>query len=431
MQVSRQELDGFTQIISFQYDAEEMDKKLNFEFKKIGSRAKIPGFRKGKVPLKIIRQQYGASVINELQSATINDSWSHIVKELNYNPLSMPDLEVTQPLRLTKGLKMTFSFDVIPPFDLPTPEAIEGEKEIWTVNEARLDQELERLCERLGDWIDLKRRKKCRAGDLVKINIQAVDGDETIEELSAEGKELELGQGQELPELEKAITGLKVTETFNVDVQFPEDAAEQVAGRKVQFSGEVLSIQEKTKASIDKVLEQFPEDDEEALRARISEELIQHMTQKSHADLRESVIEQLTSKSEFPVPPSVVEKMVQEQLNRNQERGGDGASSVEPSEEELEETRQKVIQNLRFEAIVLEYSRAHNITVDESDFTRHLLELIQSAGDFGMQLFNFYRQPANRARLEQIILDEKVIDSYIDTAELVEVERELGVDEEG
>jgi FKBP-type peptidyl-prolyl cis-trans isomerase (trigger factor) len=119
--------------------------------------------------------------------------------------------------------------------------------------------------------------------------------------------------------------------------------------------------------------------------------------------------------------------MTQEQLNRNQD---DGDADQSHSEEELEATRQKVTQNLRFEAIVFEYSRANNITVDEADFTKHLLELIQSAGEFGMQLFNFYRQPANRARLEQIILDEKVIDSYIDGAGLADVEQELGLDEE-
>ena len=427
MQVSGQELDGFTQIISFQFEAEEMDKKLNREFKKIGSRAKIPGFRKGKVPLKIIHQQYGASVINEMQSNAINDSWSHIVQELKFNPLSMPDLKVTQPLRLKKGLNVTFSFDIIPPFDLPSPETISGEQITWTIGDARIDQELDRLCERLGDWIDLKRRKKCREADLVKVNIKAMDGDETLEDLSIDDKEIELGQEQELPEVEKAIIGLKVEETFSVDFTFPEDAAEQFAGRTVQFTGEVLNIQEKSKASIDKVLEQFPEEDEEALRARIKEELVQHMTQKSRTDLRESVIEQLTTKCDFPVPPSVVENMTQEQLNRNK---GDDDTDESHSEEELEATRQKVTQNLRFEAIVFEYSRANNITVNEADFTKHLLELIQSAGEFGMQLFNFYRQPANRARLEQIILDEKVIDSYIDAADLADVEQELGLDEE-
>ena len=431
MQVASQELDGFTQIISFQFDAEDMDKKLNREFKRIGSRAKIPGFRKGKVPLKIIHQQYGASVINEMQSNAINDSWSHIVKDLNFNPLSMPDLKVTQPLRLTKGLKVTFSFDVIPPFDLPAPEVLEGDAVTWIVSDARVDQELDRLCMRFGDWVDLKRRKKCRANDLVKVDIQAMDGEELIEGLSAIGKEIELGQGQDLPEIDKAITGLKVGESFSLEYAFPQDAVEQYAGRTVHFTGEVLTIQEKDKASVDKVLEQFPEEDEEALRAKIVEELIQHMTQKSRTDLRESVIEQLTTKSDFPVPPSVVEKMTQEQLNRSQNRDEDSEDVPEPTEAELEEVRQKVIQNLRFEAIVFEYSRAHGITVDESDFTKHLLELIQSAGEFGMQLFNFYRQPANRARLEQIILDEKVIDSYIDAAGLSEVEQELGIDEEG
>lgn len=430
MQVSRQELDGFTQVVSFQFDAGEMDQKLNREFKKIGSRAKIPGFRKGKVPLKIIRQQYGASVINDLQSNAINDSWSHIVQELRLNPLSMPDLKVDQPLRINKGLAVTFSFDVVPPFELPEASKLKGEKVNWTISDERIDLELDKLCERLGPWVKLKRRKKCRAGDQLTFNVRASVEGETLERLTEESRQIELGQGQELPELEKALTGLKIEETFSVSHTFPADARDDVAGLEVLFEGEILNIEEKSKASIEEVLEKFPEEDEEALRGRISEEISQHLSKKEQSELRESVIEQLQSLSDFPLPPNVIEKMVHDQLHQHHDHNEDGACDHDHSDDELEEARAKVEKNLRFESIVVQYSRANGIEVTELDFNRHLLDLLQSAGEFGMQLFNFYRQPGNRARLEQIILDEKVVDSYIESAGFSEVERALGADDE-
>ena len=105
-----------------------------------------------------------------------------------------------------------------------------------------------------------------------------MDGDEVIEQLSDEAKEIELGIGAEVPEIEGAILGLKVGESFSFDYTFPENTADELAARTVQITGEVLTIQEKSKASIDKVLEQFPEEDEESIRERIGEELVKHMT---------------------------------------------------------------------------------------------------------------------------------------------------------
>ena len=429
MQVSRQELDGFTQVVSFQFDAQEMDRKLNREFKRIGSKAKIPGFRKGKVPLRILQQQYGASVLHDMQSSAINDSWAHVVQELRLNPLSMPDLQVDQPLRLKKGLAVTFSFDVVPPFELPKPDALTGEKVVWTVSEARLDREVEKLCERLGPWKALKRRKKCREGDQLTFNVRASIDGEQLDRLSEEGRAIELGQGQELPELEKKLTGLKIEESFTLKHTFPENAQEDVAGREVVFEGEVVNIQEKGKATIEEVLEQFPQETEEELRAQILEELTKHLSQKVQADLRSSVIEQLQTQSDFPLPPTVVDKMVHDQLHQHHHDEGE-ACDHDHNDEEVAEAREKAEKNLRFESIVLEYSRANDLKVTELDFNRHLLEMLQSAGEFGMQLFNFYRQPNNRARLEQMILDEKVVDSYIEGANFAEVERELGADDE-
>jgi trigger factor len=432
MQISSQELEGFTQSVSFQFDASEMDKKFQFELKKIQRTARISGFRKGKVPMTVIRQRYGAGVINEMQSDALQQSWRHLINELKLIPLTQPEVDVSQPLRPSKGLSLTFSFEIIPPFDLPQASELEGELIKWTVSDARVDQEVERLCKLHGDWIPLKRRKKCRNGDQVKVSLTGFDGEEELSALKSDEQTFELGSQQIIPELEKKIMGLKESETFTLDYTFPEEHHNpELAGRAVRFEGTLTSICEQVVLSTEELIEKLPNDeDEAALRERLSQELVAEAESKTKAELRDSVAKQLREMSTFFVFPSVVDEQAHARLHHHHDHGEDGSCDHEHSDEELSEARVEAERDLRFEAIIREYSESNGITVTEADFTTRLLEMLRSSGEFGMQLLQFYQQPANRKRLEASILDDKVIDSFIEAANFAEVERELELPEE-
>ncbi len=431
MEVSRQDLEGFTQSVSFKFGAGEMDQKFNKELSQIKSKVKISGFRPGKVPLKVIKQRYGAGVINDLQSDAVQECWRHMINELKLVPLSQPDLDVSQPLRPGRGLELTFSFEVIPPFELPEPSSLKGERATWTVSEERVNHEVEKLLDLHGEWIDLKRRKKCRAGDLIMISLKGFEGEEEIEALDSPEEKFELGQQRIIPELEKAITGLKLEEAFSVDYLFPDDHPNDLlTGKQIRFEGQINGIQEKKAVGIDALLEKLPDEDESALRERLSQELKTQKDQESQVELRDAVAKQLRENSEFELPPKAVEDQAQSRLHHQHNHTEGEECDHNHSEEEEAEARKSAEADLRFEAIVRQYSQTNNISVGESDFTGRLLEMLRSAGEYGMQMIQFYQQPANRERLMASLLDDKVIDSYIEAATFKSVDRELGVEEE-
>lgn len=434
MQISSQELDGFTQSISFHFDASVMDQKYQDELKKIQRTAKISGFRKGKVPMTVIRQRYGAGVINEMQSDALQRSWRHLITELKLIPLSQPEVDVSQPLRPSKGLSLTFSFEIIPPFDLPQASDLEGELIKWKASEARVDQEVERLCKLYGEWVPLKRRKKCRNGDQVKVSLTGFDGDEELSSLKSDEQTFELGSQQIIPELERKILGLKEEEAFTLEYTFAEEHHNpELAGREIRFEGVLNEIFEQVVLSTEELIEKLPNDeDEAALRVRLAKELVTEADRKSRAELRDSVAKQLREGSSFPVPPVVVDEQAHARLHHHHDHdhNDDGSCDHDFSDEELAEARIEAERDLRFEAVIREYSEINGITVTEADFTTRLLEMLRSSGEFGMQLLQFYQQPANRKRLEAAILDDKVIDSYIETAQFAEVERELELTED-
>ena len=430
MEVFNQALDGFTQSVSFKYDWESMNHKYSKELSKIQSTAKISGFRKGKVPLKIIGQRYGKSILADLQSDAVQESWRHLVNDLQIVPLSQPALDMPSPLHRGKQLEFTFSFEVIPPFELPEVSILEGEKVSWTVSEDRLAQDIKSLCDQHGEWNDLKRRKKSRDGDLVTISLKGFDGENEVEGLTSEEEKVELGQQRIIPEIEEAIVGLKAEETFSLEYTFPTDHPnESLLGKTILFEGAVTNIQEKKMLTLEELIEKVPDETEEALKERIAKELKEQKDQESLHTLRESVALQLKSKTDFELPPLAVEEQVHARLHHRHDHGADEACEHNHSESEKEEAESAAKSDLRFEAIVREYARANEITVSEFDFTGRLLEMLRSAGEYGMQMIQFYQQPANRDRLKATILDDMVIDSYIEAADFTAVEREIGLEE--
>ena len=98
MEVLHNNLDGFTQSVSFKFAWETINPKYNKELSKIKATAKIPGFRKGKVSKKIIEQRYGRSVLADLQSNAVQESWTHLLNDLELVPLSQPELDMTKAL---------------------------------------------------------------------------------------------------------------------------------------------------------------------------------------------------------------------------------------------------------------------------------------------------------------------------------------------
>lgn len=425
MEVLNNNLDGFTQSVSFKFAWETINPQYTRELSKIKATAKIPGFRKGKVSKKIIEQRYGRSVIADLQSNAVQESWTHLLNDLELVPLSQPELDMTKALKRGSDLELTFSFEVIPPFDLPEASSLEGEKQVWTVSSERIDKEIENLCNLHGEWIDLKRRKKCRNGDLVTVSLNAFEGDEALEELNSPEEKVELGQERIIPEIEKAILGLKLTETFSAEYEFPnEHPNPEIAGKAIRFEGVVNNIQEKSPLAIEALIEKLPDETEEALKERLSNELKAQKEQESLMNLRTSVAKQLKEKSDFALPPAAVEDQTKARLNHNQ-----SADSAEQSDEQKQEAEAEAKSDLRFEAIVRAYAKANQIEVSDSDFTGRLLEMLRSAGEYGMQMIQFYQQPANRDRLKAMILDDKVIDSYIEAANFKEIENVLGLED--
>jgi trigger factor len=414
MNVASNEIEGLRQQVSFTFDQNEIQKKYQNELRLLQGKVSVPGFRKGKIPFKVLQQRYGRGVLANLEQGYLTQAWGHILQELKLVPMSEPQLNMDKPIHIKRDFVFDFTFEVVPTFELIDGKDLSFEKVEWSISEERLAEEVQSLRNRMGEWIDLKKRTKARHGDQVVFSLQGYEGEEELTELHTPEESVELGQKQLIPALEEAMFGLEVDNEFTADYEFPADHnTESLANKSVTFKGKVAKIQEKQPLSMDDLLEKMAVDDVQALHDQIKAQVEDSYQRKDQSGLREEALRQVRESLDFSVPVSALEDQVRRRLNHNR----DDDDSDHTAEEE-ETARTLAAQDIRLEAFVQRFSQRNQLEISDQEVTAHILEIMKATGNFGMQLFELYREPKNRERLKASLLEDKVMDTLIENAQV-------------
>ena len=419
MQAVANTTNEYTQNISFTFEATEVTSLFTAELRRLQKRMSIPGFRKGKTPLKVVQQRYGRDVSMTLQERFVKQAWQHMIQNLEIVPMSSPDVNINTSVLYNKEFQFEVEVEVVPEFEFPQSDSFELEMTEWEASEERVDAELTQMKAQAGEWLELTEREDAQVKDQVTFSLRGESEGEEIEELAATEEKVELGSRQLIPSIEEGLVGLKVGEKFNVDYSFPEDhTSEKLAGLTVTFSGEVTAIDERTPVSIEELLTKMEIEDEETLRQQIKENLESSYTQKTRNELREKITKMIREQLDFTVPPTALEEQVHRRLHNAHEHGEGEACAHDHSDEEAEEARSQAAKDIRFDTFLHRYAKQNEVIVSDEEVTQHILGLLQTSGRFGMQLLQMYRDPEARSRLKQSLVEDKVLDIMIEGSTL-------------
>jgi trigger factor len=420
MNVASNEIEGLRQQVSFTFDQNELQKKYQNELRLLQGKVSVPGFRKGKIPFKVLQQRYGRSVLANLEQGYISQAWGHILQELKLVPMSEPQLNMDKPIHIKRDFVFDFTFEVVPEFQLIDGQSLSFEKIEWSISEERLAEEVQDLRNSMGEWTDLEGRTESRIGDQVVFSLQGYQGEEELTELHTPEESVELGQKQLIPALEEAMVGLEIDADFTADYEFPADHnTESLANKSITFKGKVTKIQEKQPLSMEDVLEKMAVDDIDALHDQIKVQVEESYQRKEQSELREEALRQIRESLDFPVPTSALEDQVNRRLHHNHDHDHSGDCSHESTAEEEENARTLAAQDIRLEAFVQRFSQRNQLEISDQEMTAHILEIMKATGNFGMQLFELYREPKNRERLKASLLEDKAMDQLIENAQVV------------
>ena len=349
--------------------ADELKPSIEKAYTTIGSQVQIPGFRKGKVPAKLIEQRFGrAAVIQEAVNEALPELYTNAIVENDVKVLGQPEVDITEfPLEDGAGLSFTAEVDIRPEITLPAFDTLEVEVEPIEVSDADIDERIAELRERFGTLESVER--KAKKGDFVTIDLSAtIDGNE-IDAVS--GVSYEIGSGTMLDGLDEALTGLKAGEetTFTSPL-----AGGEHEGENAECTVKVESVKVRELPELDDEFAQLASsfDTIDELKADLRAEVERTKRFEQGVQARDKVLEVLLEQLDIPVPESIVTEEVTNHLE-----GENRLDDDEHRAEVTESTRQQVATQLLLDEIV----EKHEIQVGQDELIEYL---IMSAQQYGM-----------------------------------------------
>ena len=289
--------------LSIEVPFDEIKPSLDAAYKKIGAQIRVPGFRPGKVPARIIDQRVGrGAVLEEAVNEVVPRTYVEAAREHEVRALGQPDIEVTK-IEDNESLSFTAEVDVRPEITLPELDGIAVTVDDVAVSDEDIDEQLTNLRERFGSLKGVDR--PVQTGDYVSIDlIASIDGTE-IEAGSARGMSYEVGSGDLVDGLDDAIVGKSAGDntTFTATLQQGERA-----GEESEISATVNSVKEKELPELDDEFAQLASefDTIDELRDDLRERLGRVKRLEQGAQARDKLVEQLVDTVEFPVPESAI-----------------------------------------------------------------------------------------------------------------------------
>jgi len=418
MQVSVETTGALERRIEVSVPRERIDQAVDERLKRVSRTAKLKGFRPGKVPLKVVKQQFGAQVRQEVLSDLMQSSFAEAVTQEKLNPAAGPRIE---PISVgpDQDLKYRATFEVFPQIELKGVEGIAVARPAAEVTDADVDAMVLNLREQRPRFDAVER--ECREGDRVTMDFEGQIDGAAFEGSKGDDVAVLLGGGRMLKDFETGITGMKADERKQIDVPYPADYHNAaLAGKVARFDVHVKKVEEK----------QLPElDDEfcreygvldggvEQLRKEVRENMERELEQNVRARLKQQLMEGLLAANPVEVPQSLVDAQVREmQIDAARRMGARDASQVPPPEPFVEGARKRVALGL----LIGELIKSRGLKLDRARVDARLTDLAASYPD-PEQIIKAYRQNADALRqVENIVLEDQVVDLLLENAKLTD-----------
>ena len=428
MQVTETLNEGLKRGYTITVPAADLDAKVEAKLLEAQPEVEIKGFRKGKVPMAILRKQFGQRLMGDAMQDAIDGAMNEHFEKSGDRPALQPKIEMKGGDTWKEGddLVVDMSYEKLPEIPEADLSGITLERLVVKADEAAVTEALENLAKAGQTFEDRKKGTKAKDGDQVVIDFNgSVDGVE-FEGGAGEDYPLVLGSGSFIPGFEEQLVGAKAGEDVSVTVTFPENyGAAHLAGKEAVFACTVKEVKAPKAAEIDDELaKKFGAESLEALKAQVSERLEAEYSGASRAVLKRSLLDQLDALVKFDLPPSLVEAeagQIAHQLwheeNPNVHDHNHGA--IEPTEEHNKLAERRV----RLGLLLAEIGRKAEVQVTDAELTQAVLAQARQYPGQERQFFEFIQKnPQAQQQLRAPIFEDKVVDHIVAGAKVTDKE---------
>ncbi len=428
MQVTETLKDGLKRAYTITVTAAELDAKVNEKLVEAAPDIEIKGFRKGKVPMAILKKQYGQRIVGDAMQEAIDGAMKDHFDASGDRPALQPDVKMVGGETWKEGqdVVVEMTYEALPPIPEIDAAKITLDRLAVKADEASVEEALKSLAASSQTFDDRKAGAKAKDGDQVTIDFKgSVDG-VAFDGGAGEDYPLVLGSNSFIPGFEAQLVGTKAGEDVTVNVTFPEAyGAANLAGKAAVFECKIKAIKMPVAAEMnDELAKKYGAEDMVALKGQITERLEAEYKGAARAVMKRSLLDQLDAMVKFDLPASLVEAeagQIAHQLwhEENPQDHGHNHAAIETTEEHKALAERRV----RLGLLLAEVGRKAEVTVTDQEMTQAVLNAARQYPGQERQYFEFVQKNQQvQQQLRAPIFEDKVVDHIVAGAKVADKE---------
>ena len=408
MQVTVESTGTLERRMRVELPAERINQEVDSRLKSVGRTAKLKGYRPGKIPPKVIKQRYGKQVREEVLSELMQKSYTDAVMQENLNPAGGPKIEPEESNE-SDAFAYVATFEILPKVELANLDKIEVEVPEVTIGKKDVDEMILKLRKQKATWEAVERASA--EGDRVVVDFVGTLKGEAFEGGTGTEVPVVLGEGQMLPDFEKALYGIKAGDEKSFKVKFPKDyPAEDLAGKKVDFAITTHHVEEQILPEVDDDLAAAFEVKEGGIEKFI-EDVKENMTRESDAkvktDVREQVMTGLLEANPLDIPQTLKHQEMHSLQHDAMQRMGVEDHDQAPPIENFADIADK---RVRLSLLISQLISDQELTVDDAK-VRERVEEMCAGYENAEDMVNMYMaNPQVVQQVQPMVLEQQAVD---------------------
>ncbi len=419
MQVSIEPGEGLERKMTIQVPSETIEKEVDSRLGSMRSRVKIDGFRPGKVPLNVVKKQYGESVMQEVVNEVMQSSLRDAVIQESLNPAGVPSI-VPVTMEPGKPLEYIATFEVYPEIELADCATLEVDRTKAEVADSDVDAMMDTLLKQRTTYVVVERASQ--DADQMIINFRGTVDGEAFEGGHADEVPVVIGSNSMIPGFEEALIGKSANDEFTFDVDFPDDYhTSELQGKKATFATKVVSVSEPKVPEIDEEFaKSFGVEDGsiETLKTDIRANMERELRNKLMEVFKKEVMDKLLDANEILVPKALVDHEAEILQKKMTETGNLQAGMSLPKELFEGEAKRRVGLGL----VIGEVIKAADIKPDSDKVTAKIEEIAQTYEDPAEVVSHYNSNPQLKQGIEALVMEEMVVEWIAEKAKVTDVD---------
>ncbi|MCP5146740.1 MAG: trigger factor [Pseudomonadales bacterium] len=424
MQVSIETTSGLERRLTVGVPAERIETEVDSRLQKAAGNVRLPGFRPGKVPMKVMRQRFGAGVRQEVLGEVMSQTFQEAIVQEKLRPAGQPSIE-PRSLEAGKDLEYVATFEVFPEVEVVEIKGIEVEKPVAEVSDADVDNIIEVFRKQQGTWQAVDR--EAREGDRVNLNYVGTRDGEAFEGGSAENSNLELGSGRMIPGFEDGIVGMKAGEQKTLQLSFPEDYhKEELKGAAVEFAITLNAVEEMVPAALDEELFAkygVEEGGLETFRKEVQQNMARELKNAVQGKVKQQVMDALVAAHEsLEVPRALIAREIDAMRQQMfQQFGGAGGQDLDLKSLLPDDMfRDNAERRVKLGLVLAELVGKLELKTDPAKVREAIEEMASTYQDPDEVINYYYSNQDQLSAIESRVLEDQMVEKLLESANIVE-----------